>query len=312
MACVQGLVLRYYDFAQNILPFLQEARVIGAGGFGKVYKGCINGQEVAIKMVSARRTGEAHPQRVRAAVETLLQELSTVSRLQQETQYIVRLFGFSHHPDGTVCLVYEYANMGCLMCIPDELDLPAALVLFSQYARGLACMHAKRTLHGDLKPQNLLLHKEVDGSYVGRIGDLGLSQIVFPGSTAGLQHGGTRGFIAPELPKTRRSTYMSDVYAFGVAMGSLLSGMKPDKLVAAANTVNSPNYGALARRTAVLEVEGKVYAEFEDVPPGARIVRVLISLVFACCSVMPESRPPAAEVAARLEEIARLGNHDGC
>ena len=96
-------------------------------------------------------------------------------------------------------------------------------------------------------------------------------------------------------------------------MGSLLSGMKPDKLVAAANTVNSPKYGALARRTAVLEVEGKVYAEFEDVPAGARIVRVLISP--GVC-VLAVSCRRAGHLPLRWllgsRSLQGWGNHDGC
>ena len=178
---------------------MQASNVIGHGGFGKVYKGCVDGKEVAIKMVSTAEKGEVRPARVQRAMDTLLAELNIGSRLQQGTEHIVRLFGWSHQADGTVCLVYEYANMGSLTEIPEEMDLPAALRLFTQYAKGLAYMHDRKTLHGDVKPGNLLLHRICDGTWVGRLGDLGLSQIVHTGSQGGLKHTGTRGYLAPEL-----------------------------------------------------------------------------------------------------------------
>ena len=288
---------------------MQASNVIGHGGFGKVYKGCVDGKEVAIKMVSTAEKGEVRPARVQRAMDTLLAELNIGSRLQQGTEHIVRLFGWSHQADGTVCLVYEYANMGSLTEIPEETDLPAALRLFSQYAKGLAYMHDRKTLHGDLKPGNLLLHRSCDGTWVGRLGDLGLSQIVHTGSQGGLKHTGTRGYLAPELgghagrPR-QTSTYRSDVYAFGVTMGSLLSGMEPEALAVAARTVGNPVSLPAARRAAVLDVEKKVHAEFEEVAACAPIIRSLVSLVLACCSPLPEKRPDAAQVASKLEEVA--------
>ena len=89
--------------------------------------------------------------------------------------------------------MYEYANRGSLMEIPEEMDLPAVLRLFSQYTKGLAYMHDRTTLHGELKAGNPLLRRSCDGSWVGQLGDLGLSQIVHTGSQGGLKHMGTRG-----------------------------------------------------------------------------------------------------------------------
>ena len=87
-------------------------------------------------------------------------------------------------------------------------------------------------------------------------------------------------------------------------MGSLLSGMEPEALAVAARTVGNLISLPFVRRAAVLDVEGKVHADFEEVAASAPIICFLVSLVLACCSPLPEKKPDAAQVASKAEEVA--------
>ena len=77
-------------------------------------------------------------------------------------------------------------------CMP--LDRPVASAYLSQIMEGVQYMHSKRIIHGDLKPDNILI--SADGSI--RIADFGCSVEVTEGvSTRSLN--GSRLFMSPEL-----------------------------------------------------------------------------------------------------------------
>ena len=306
---LQGTSLLYCDWGKDVDPWIQKGEVLGEGGYGKVYKGCISGKDVAIKVVTPKGTGAELINHVHNAVESFLQEFNAVLRLQQATDFIAGLLGVSHHPNGTFCMVYELANMGALDDIPQGLDLRGGILLLSQYAHGLARMHDLRTMHGDMKPDNLLLHRKTDGSLIGRIADLGMAQILLPDYPSGVDQGGTADFMAPELDQTGL-TGAVDVYAFGITMGALFSGMEPHLVEAAAKVVSGLIVRAALRGNAVAELESKVQRKFMKVQGGSPVVSSLEKLIFECSHRVSESKPDAGQVAARLEEIARSRTGD--
>ena len=82
---------------------------------------------------------------------------------------------------------------------------------FLDVAEGLEYMHAHKYVHGDIKPQNILLRDESSAV----IGDVGLSvrmDLLRDGSSAGRR--GTPNCMAPQIGSTG-VTMSSDVFAFG-------------------------------------------------------------------------------------------------
>jgi serine/threonine-protein kinase len=299
--CVQGWSLKYYNYNTDIEPHLRGAP-IGQGGFGLVHKGCIGGQDVAIKIVCQSR-GAASTR----GIDALMVELNYVSRLQLGCPYIVRLLGMSHSDVGALCLVYEYANMGCMHCVPEDLDFCGAVRLFAQFAKGLQHMHNLSTVHGDLKPHNLLLHREGEGGAVrGLLADLGMAKLVPIGAQGVKGDRGTRGFVAPECrPTTTGSTFVtfaSDVYSFGVTMGCLVTGAKPEVIVAHARAIH-PAATLAACKAAAAALERRVLLEF-DLQGTNTLVKRFIALVLMCCRERPGSRPTTDALVASLERIA--------
>ena len=227
-----------------------------------MHKGCIGGQDVAIKIVRRSR-GAAFTR----GIDALMVEPNYVSRLQLGCPHIVRLLGMSHSDVGALCLVYEYANMGCMNCVPEDLDFRGAVGLFAQFAKGLQHMHNMSTVHGDLKPHNMLLHREGEGGAVrGLLADLGMAKLVPIGAQGVQGDRGTRGFVAPECRHTTPSctfvTFASDVYSFGVTMGCLVTGAKPEEIVAHARAVH-PAAPPAAVQAAAAALERRVFHEFK-------------------------------------------------
>ena len=106
-------------------------------------------------------------------------------------------------------------------------DIHAALPLIRQMAGALDAAHRAGVIHRDFKPGNVMLEQAGNEMRVS-VTDFGLSRwyesddsIADIGSVSG-----TRGYIAPELLHGRIASPASDVYAFGVVVHEMLTGVR--------------------------------------------------------------------------------------
>ncbi|KAL4452143.1 hypothetical protein ABPG75_007805 [Micractinium tetrahymenae] len=106
-------------------------------------------------------------------------------------------------------------------------DLPEVMLCLLDIARGLEYLHACNCVHGDLKPQNVLVKSEKRDrrGYVLKLCDFGLSRMLLESQThVNTDSYGTVSHAAPELLSTGRLTKAADIYAFGLIMHEMLSG----------------------------------------------------------------------------------------
>jgi len=135
--------------------------------------------------------------------------------------------------DGTVFLVMEHVPGRTLReVVRDEAPLPPrrALALLEQVLTALAAAHAAGIVHRDVKPENVLLAP--DGRV--KVADFGLARAVTAATTTDTTVGSTGGpligtvaYLAPELVLDAGADARSDVYAAGVLLYELLTGVKP-------------------------------------------------------------------------------------
>ncbi|OEL13424.1 L-type lectin-domain containing receptor kinase IV.2, partial [Dichanthelium oligosanthes] len=197
--------------------------LIGVGGFGRVYKGVLptSKSEVAVKRVSYNS---------KQGVKQFVAEVVSMGHLQHNN--IVKLFGYCRRK-GELLLVYDYMVNGSLdkYLYGEEdrttLDWGHRFKIIKGIASGLLYLHEewdKVVIHRDVKPNNVLLDKEMNG----RLGDFGLARLYDHGTDPQTTHVvGTIGYLAPELVHRGKATTLTDVFAFGIFILEVTCGRKP-------------------------------------------------------------------------------------
>lgn len=145
---------------------------------------------------------------------------------------IVRVTDFGTTKDKTPYLVMDrICGMTLAQRLADPNPLAPDLVLriYQELRSALAHCHRQGIVHGDVKAENILL----DADEKTYLSDFGISRIVDEGVRHKLGianvtiHGnlGTSYALAPECREGGSATEASDVYAFGVLMYKLVTGI---------------------------------------------------------------------------------------
>uniref|UniRef100_M8B6L3 non-specific serine/threonine protein kinase n=1 Tax=Aegilops tauschii TaxID=37682 RepID=M8B6L3_AEGTA len=266
LPAMTGGTLGYDELAAAADGF-SEANLLGQGGFGHVYKGTVNGQEVAIKKLRAG-SGQGHRE-FRA-------EVDIISRVHHKN--LVSLVGFCIHAEQRL-LVYEY--------VPNK-------TLESHLHHG----HPK-IIHRDIKAANILL----DYNYEPKVADFGLAKCQEAEHTAvSTRVMGTFGYLAPEYYATGKVTDRSDVYSFGVMLLELITGRKP---IMASSDHQPETLATWAKPLLTKALEEENYEELIDPELGTNYDAYDMARLVACAAAAvrqtARSRPRMAQIVRYLE-----------
>lgn len=271
---------------------------IGSGGYGRVYKGSIDGGEtvVAIKRLKPEsRQGD----------NEFWTEIKMLSKIRH--QHLVSLIGFCDDEKERI-LIYQYMNQGTLADhlfkvnshgkSTPHLSWELRLKVVIGAARGLYYLHSRhRVIHRDVKTTNILL----DENWVAKISDFGLSKMgpandSFTHISTNVK--GTFGYLDPEYFLTHKLTRKSDVYAFGVVLFEVLSGR------AAVDLRVEEEQHSLAEWARYCIREGQVgrlidpkLVEHVSLP----CLKVFVGIAGRCLHTKPQGRPAMADVVMGLE-----------
>jgi eukaryotic-like serine/threonine-protein kinase len=199
-------------------------KMIGRGGFGKVYQACMQATDsvVAVKFMHRHLWTDV------PSKNSFLREIDQASRIDHPG--IIKYLGWGESPHGGPYILSELIAGRPLSQCPSMSDTQLVQVM-KQVCEAISIVHLSGVIHGDLTPNNILI--STDGRAV--ITDFGLSTCMQPmepseGVGSGERSiGGTLGFAAPEQvsPAFGSIGPWTDIYAMGAIAYFCLTGTAP-------------------------------------------------------------------------------------
>jgi mitogen-activated protein kinase kinase kinase 17/18 len=192
----------------------RRLRTLGRGASGAVVSlasDAASGELFAVK--SAGASGAATLRREHAVLRGL------------RSPHVVRCVGGGEGADGSYQVFLEYAPGGSVADAVARgggaLEERAIRALAADVLRGLAYLHGRSVVHGDVKARNVLLG--ADGR--ARLADFGCART--PGFSAQRPLGGTPAFMAPEVARGEAQGPAADVWALGCTVVEMATGRAP-------------------------------------------------------------------------------------
>jgi serine/threonine-protein kinase len=202
---------------------------IGRGGMGEVWLAWDESlrRDVALKLLRMR--GGAGPE----MVKRFEREAQAAGRLTGA--HVVRIFDFGASDDGLYYIAMEYldgVDLATLVERAGPLAPDRAAHIGMQACLALEEAHAAGIIHRDIKPNNLFLTQtEGDADFI-KLVDFGIARLreTAPGAEHLTRTGllvGTPAYLAPELWEGGAADERSDIYALGVTLHYLVTGVTP-------------------------------------------------------------------------------------
>ncbi|HVY25469.1 MAG TPA: serine/threonine-protein kinase [Polyangiaceae bacterium] len=272
---------------------------LGAGGMGEVFlvEHTQLGRECVAKILHARLAGDAR------LVDRMRVEAQSLGRLNHP--HIVQITGFGKTRDGRPFLVMEWLRGHTLtaeLASFGKLHAKEALRLTCQLLSALAAAHAIGVVHRDIKPDNLFIYQEPDGTRNLKVLDFGVARVLpdapdsapnplaVPTGTGVVV--GTPRFVSPEGAMGQRVDGRADLYAAALVLYTMVAGRGPfdhfdgDQSLLSAHALEDP----------------KPPSQFADVPASSLLDGVILKGL---------AKNPAARYQSALqfkEELERTGD----
>ncbi len=271
-------------------------RHIGSGGMGDVYEALdeqMEGSRIALKTIRPSIAANA------AALARFKDEVRLARRVSGPNVCRIHelyLTNPAEQAHGVAFLTMELLEG---VTLHDRIGGASALSLeyiegiFEQLCKGICCIHEAGVVHQDLKPRNVMLVPQSDGERVV-VTDFGLARTAVPAT--GQSHtgvgepflvAGTPSYMAPEQFEGREVGPATDVYALGLILYEMATGLQPF-------AAHTPLAAAIRR--------SKAPTHASDVRAG--LPRVWDDVITRCLEYDPEQRFRTAE-----EVVSSLKHH---
>ncbi|MBI3206739.1 MAG: SUMF1/EgtB/PvdO family nonheme iron enzyme [Myxococcales bacterium] len=278
-------------------PRYSPVEILGKGGMGKVVAAL--DREIG-RIVALKTMQDPNPDRSQA--RRFLTEARITSQLEHPN--IVPVYDLGAQSDGQpfyTMRVVKKQSLGDVLDRPvlrEQWPMVRLLGAFVQVCRALGYAHARGVLHGDIKPDNILLG-DFGEVYLA---DWGLAKVhrdstvrqhlrgSQPPPAFGSPTGGTPGYLAPEvaLGDWDEVDQRSDLFALGVILYEILTGKHP--------------FGFAMDARALVTAYEKGAAPPRQISPSCPLL--LEDLCMQLMSPSPGDRPKTADlVAQRVEEF---------
>jgi len=267
--------------------------LLGKGAFSEVYRGVLGDQ----RLVAVKKYKDG------TRKEDLAKEVIVHSQINHKN--VVRLLGCCTE-ENALAIVMELicnGNLGDLLhrsTANGHVSFPLyrRLSITIELAEVLSYMHSMYSpiLHGDIKPDNILL----DENLAPKISDFGIARLLSSNGTQQTKNIiGSIGYLDPLYSQTGILTPKSDIYSFGVVLVEMITRKK----AADGDTYLIQNFiEALKRGKKVRQMFDK---EIMDGKKSIKVLDDIAKLAAQCLIFNDKLRPEMVEVADRLRKCRK-------
>lgn len=195
---------------------------LGRGGMGRVYKALDQEiqEKIALKVLKPEISMD------KKTIERFRNELKIARKISHKN--VCRMYDLMKE-EGAYFITMEYVSgedLKSTMNRLGRLSVGKVLIIAKQICMGLVEAHRLGVIHRDLKPHNIMIDRlgEV------RVMDFGIARTL---QTSGLTESGmmvgTPEYMSPEQAMGEEVDFRSDIYALGIILYELATGMVPFK-----------------------------------------------------------------------------------
>jgi serine/threonine-protein kinase len=257
-----------WDDRELVAGRYRIVRWLGAGGMGRVYEALDTelDERVALKVLRGGLSDEA--------IERFRREVKLTRRIQHRN--VARMFDIGEHRSDKFLTMELIDGAALTRELGAPIPWPRLKQLAIQLCAGLGAAHDAGVIHRDLKPDNVMIERGTDRVVITDFGiarsgdDVGVTQV---GALIG-----TPRYMAPEQLAGDDVDHRADLFALGVMLYELATGVRPwsgDTAIAIAVAQATQPARPLA---------------------AAQLPPALAAAIVRCIALDPARRPPSAAV----------------
>ncbi|KAK9725057.1 hypothetical protein RND81_05G119300 [Saponaria officinalis] len=311
LAMGEGFLKVSYNILLKATDEFSSSNLLGAGTFGTVFKGVLDGTMVAVKVLNLQQRG---------ATKSFMAECKALrnTRHRNLVKIITVCSSTDFQRNDFKALVYEFMPRGNLdgwLHETGNLTLLQRMDIAIDVAHALNYLHRESEtliVHCDLKPSNILL----DDDMVARVGDFGLAKFFaqhgLANQTSSIGIKGTVGYAAPEYGLGSEASADGDIYSYGIVLLEMITGKRPTDQMLFQENSNLHVYAEATLPDQVLQiVDPTLEHDITEVVDNRRAIpnmverRVecmfsMVTVGVACSNHLPHERMKITDAISRL------------